>query len=148
LGRSRGGYSSKIVLTAADENTAIAVDVVPGQTSDATLLEPMLKPTIERVPVIDELVGDKGFDGDEQRAQCINRDIFANIPNRCNRLDPWEFLPEGYRERNKVERLFSKVKQFRRIATRYEKLKETFCGMIHLVLGFIGLRGRSNVNRT
>jgi transposase len=135
-------------LTAADENTAIAVDVVPGQTSDATLLEPMLKPTLERVPVIDELVGDKGFDGDEQRAQCINRDIFANIPNRCHRLEPWEFLPEGYRERNKIERLFSKLKQFRRVATRYEKLKETFRGMVHLVLGFIGLRGRSNVNRT
>jgi transposase len=135
------------VVTAVDEDTAIVVEVAPGQTSDATLLEPMLEPTIERVAVIDELVGDKGFDGDDQRMQCINRDIFANIPNRCNRLDPWEFLPEGYRERNKIERLFSKLKQFRRIATRYEKLKETFRGMIHLVLGFIRLRARSNVNR-
>jgi transposase len=56
------------------------------------------------------------------------------------------FLPEGYVERNRVERLFGKLKQFRRLATRYDKLKETFLGMIHLALGFIRLRALANVN--
>ena len=135
-------------MTAADEDTAVVVDVVPGQAGDAPLLEPMLEKTIERVPNFDELVGDKGFDGDGQRGSCIDRDVFPNIPNRRNRVDPWPFLPEGYVERNRVERLFGKAKQFRRLATRYEKLKETFLGMIHLVLGFIRLRKLANVNTT
>lgn len=132
-------------MTVADESTAIAVDVVPGQANDAPLLEPLLEVTRARV-AFDELVGDKGFDGDQQRGACIDHDVFPNIPNRSNRVDPWPFLPEGYRERNKVERLFGKLKQFRRVATRYEKLKETFLGMIHLALGFIRLRATANVN--
>lgn len=53
----------------------------------------------------------------------------------------------AYRERNRVERLFVKLKEFRRIATRYEKLKVTFLGIIHLALGFIRLRATFNVNR-
>ena len=46
-----------------------------------------------------------------------------------------------------MERLFGKAKQFRRVATRYEKLKVTYLGMLHLVLGFIRLRKQRNVNR-
>jgi transposase len=113
---------------------------------DAPLLVPMLDRTLERVPAIYELVGDKGFDGDELRCQCIDRDVFPNIPNRSNRVEPWAFWPEGYRERNRVERLVGKAKQFRRVATRYEKLKGTYLGLLHLVLGFIRLRKRTNVN--
>ena len=50
-------------MVATDEDTVIAVDVVPGQASDAPLLEPMLEATCQRLPVVDELVGDKAFDG-------------------------------------------------------------------------------------
>jgi len=133
-------------VTAADEDTALAVDVVAGQAHDAPLLEGMLARTMERQPVIDELTGDKGFDGDAQRSACIGRDVFPNLPNKRNRIDPWPFFPEDYVERNRVERLFAKLKQFRRIATRYEKLKETFLGLAHLALGFIRLRSSVNVN--
>ncbi len=126
----------------------MVVDVLPGQANDAPHLEPLLERTLERVPVFDELVADKGFDGDAQREACIGRDVFPNIPNKKNRVDPWGFLPEGYRERNRVERLFGKLKQFRRLATRYEKLKETFLGLIHVALGFIRVRASANVNTT
>jgi transposase len=138
-----------VVVTAADEDTALAVDVVPGQAGDAPLLVPMLDRTLQRVPVIDELVGDKGFDGDELRRECVERDVNPNIPLKANR-DPecWAWYAGGYKERNRVERLFGKVKQFRRIATRYEKLKQTYLGLLHLVLGFISLRKRTNVNTT
>jgi transposase len=140
LGRSRGGFTTKIMLTAADEDTAIAVEVVPGQAGDAPRLGPMLKQTLRRVPEVDEFTGDKGFDGDAQREACLDRGIFPNIPNRKNRTDPWPFDPEGYKDRNRVERPFGKVKQFRRVATRYEKLKQTFLGVVHLALAFIRLR--------
>ena len=71
----------------------------------------------------------------------------AVIPAKANRVDPEPLDRDAYRERNRVERLFAKLKEFRRVATRYEKLRVTFLGMIHLALGFIRLRERSNVNR-
>jgi transposase len=122
------------------------VDVVPGQTSDAPLLEPLLDATLERVPVVDEVVADKGFDGDPQRRACIDRDVFPNVPNKANRVNVWPFDRAAYRGRNRVERLIGKAKQFRRFATRYEKLKEMFLGVVHLVLGFIRLRRMATVN--
>ena len=133
---------------AADEDTALEVDVVPGQAGDAPLLEPMLDRTLERVGAIDEVVADKAFDGDELREACLERDVNPNIPLKANR-DPqrWAWDPESYRERNRVERLLGKAKQFRRVATRYEKLKGTYLGLLHLVLGFIRLRKQINVNR-
>lgn len=146
FGRSRGGITSKVVVTASDENTAIAVEVIPGQASDAPRLKPLLDKTLKRVPVVDELDGDKAFDGDAQRRACIARGVFANIPNKKNRIDPWAFDPVGYRERNRVERLFAKVKQFRRAATRYEKLKQTFLGIFHLTFGFIRAKSRMALN--
>lgn len=120
--------------------------MVAGQANDAPLLEPMVDATIARVPHFDEVHGDKGFDGDAQRRACIDRDLFPNIPNKCNRVEPWPFDPDGYRERNRVERLIGKLKQYRRVATRYEKLKPTYLGMIHLCLGFIRLKRRVSVN--
>ncbi len=67
-----------IVLTAADENTAIAIDVVPGQTHEALHLEPMLDATTARVP--DITIGDKGFDGESQRQAIRDRGIKPVIP--------------------------------------------------------------------
>jgi transposase len=136
-----------VILTAADEDTAIAVDVLPGQAHDAPHLTRMLDRTLARVPVVDEVVGDKGFDGDRLREACLDRGVNPNIPLKANRPpDRWAWDADGYRERNRVERLFGKVKQFRRIATRYDKLKATYLGVLHLALGFIRLRRLTNVN--
>lgn len=135
-----------MILTAADEDTAIAVDVVPGQAHDAPLLGRMVAATCRRVPAIDELAADRAFDGDAQRGDLIDRDIAPVIPNRKNRADPWPFDEVAYRDRNRVERLFAKLKQYRRVATRYDKLKKTFLGFVHLALGFIRLRKSRNVN--
>lgn len=130
----------------ADEDTVIAVDVVPGQAGDAPLLVPVLDRTPERVEV-DEIVGDKGFDGDALGCACPDREVNPNIPLRANRdRDLWAFDADSYKERNRVERLFGKAKPFRRVATRYEKLKLTDLGLPHLVLGFIRLRKQRNVN--
>jgi transposase len=133
------------VATAADEDTASAVDVTPGQAGDAPQLHRMLDRTEERTPV-EEVVGDKAFDGDALRAGCLDRGIHAVIPDKANRVDPWPFDEAVYRERNRVERLFAKLEGFRRVATRYEKLKVTFLGMVHPALGFIRLRKSVNVN--
>jgi len=116
-----------VVATVADEDTVIAVDVVPGQANDAPLLVPLLDRTLARVPAVDEVVGDKAFDGDALRGACLAREVNPNIPLKSNRdPDRWAWYEEGYRERNRVERLFGKAKQFRRVATRYEKKAANF----------------------
>jgi len=134
-------------VTAADESTAIAVDVRPGQAHDAPLLKPMLRRAAARVEEIGQVVGDKAFDGAAQRRACAALGAEAVIPAKANWVDPEPHDESAYRERNRVERLFAKLKEFGRVATRYEKLKATFLGMIHLALGFISLQARTNVNR-
>ena len=131
----------------SDEDTVLAVDVVPGQANDAPLLVPTLDKVLKRVPDLAEVVGDKGFDGDKLREQCLDRGVDPNIPLKSNRdPDKWVCDPAAYRERNRVERLFGKAKEFRRIATRYEKLKVTYLGLLHLVLGFIRMRRQASIN--
>ena len=127
-----------------DEDTAVAFVVVPGQRHDAPLLKPLLKAAVGRVPEIEEAVADKGFDGRPQRQACFDLGVMPQIPGRSNQKEPAEVYPEAYRERNRVERFFAKMKQFRRAATRYEKLKVTFGGFLNLVFGFIRLRAIVN----
>lgn len=134
-----------MIVTAADEDAAVAVDVACGQASDFTLAPGVIDRTLARGPV-DELVGDKGFDSDALRGSLIDRNVCPVIPNKRNRVDPWPFDPEAYRERNEVERLFAKAKQFRRFATRYEKLRRMSLGVVHLVFAFVRLRRLATVN--
>jgi len=65
------------------------------------------------------------------------------IPNKKDRTDPWPWddrMKEAYKGRNEVGRAFSRGEQFRRFATRYEKLREVFLGLVRLVFGFIHVR--------
>lgn len=135
-------------MTAADEDTAIAVDVVPGQDHDAPHLGAMLDQTVARVADVEQVVGDKGFDGAPQRQACETRGATPVIPHRSNIKERGRLNRKAYRDRNMIERLFGKLKEFRRVATRYEKLKQTFLGVIHLALGFIRLKRTANVNTT
>ena len=128
----------------------IALALAPGQTHDTPLLPSALAATRKRVPVIHELVGDKGFDSDDLRRACLRRGIMPQLASRSNRDDAdLATYPDAYRTRNRIERFFAKLKQFRRIATRYDKLKTTFSGLLQLACGWIRFRHRirSNVNR-
>ena len=133
-----------MIVGATDEDTVVEFDVVAGQRHDAPLLKPLLKKALKRVPEIEEVVGDRGFDGGPQRQACFDLGTMPQIPGKSNQHEPAEVYGEAYRERNRVERLFAKMKQFRRVATRYEKLKATFKGLLNLVFGFIKLRAIVN----
>jgi transposase len=137
-------------VTAADEDTAVEVDVVAGQRHDAPLVKPMLDKTAVRIEGIDEVVGDKEFDGEPQRQACREHGAQPVMPAKTNRVAPEPLDADADRQRNRIERLFGKVKEFRRVATRYDKRKRMYLGWLHLVLGFIRLRAKtkpkSNVN--
>ena len=85
------------------------------------------------------MVADRGSDSDAIRCRLLEEDVCPQIPNHPRRSVPWPLLVESYRERNRVERLVGRLKQFRRIATRYDKLGETFLGFVHLALTVIRL---------
>ena len=85
------------------------------------------------------VVADKGYDADHFVASIQAAGAEAVIPPRSNRLAPREFDRHLYRARNLIERFFARLKHFRRIATRYDKLAKSFLSFIHLACAFVWL---------
>jgi len=86
------------------------------------------------------IIADKAYDADRLRALIKARGATANIPNMIRRKKRFRWTKALYRERNHVERFFNKLKQFRRIATRYDKLGASFLAFIQLAAVRISLR--------
>ena len=78
------------------------------------------------------VAADKGYSYDSLRAYLRKRGVGAVIPTRSNQRRRPLFDGEAYRRRNLVERAFGRLKEFRRVATRYEKLEASFLAMLHL----------------
>ena len=92
---------------------------------------------LERRAVV---IADKGYDADRVRAHIRAQGAIPNIPNKANRKKKFRWTKAIYRERNLVERFFNKLKQFRRVATRYDKLGATFFAFVQLASVRIWLR--------
>lgn len=83
---------------------------------------------------------DKAYEGDETRQLALDLGYIPVVPPKSNRLDPWEYDRAMYRRRNEVERLFRRMKGFRRIFSRFEKLDVVFIAFIHFALIVESLR--------
>jgi len=135
IGRSRGGLTTKIVaLVDALGNLARFV-LLPGQRHDSIGAAPLLD-GIE----IDALIGDKGFDNDWLRKELDERGAIAVIPPKADRKTAIACDFAMYRWRHLVENFFCDLKQFRRIATRYDKTDQSFAAMINLAATVIALK--------
>ncbi len=77
---------------------------------------------------------DKAYEGDETRQLVFDLNMEPVVPPKSNRLSPWKYDREMYKKRNEVERLFRRLKGFRRIFSRFEKLDTTFRFFIHFAL--------------
>ncbi len=109
--------------------------VTPGQASDYTQAEALLE-DIEGQYVL----ADKGYDSNAIVETVEHMGAEAVIPPRSNRKVPREYDVDLYKERNLIERLFNKMKHFRRIATRYEKLTVNFESLIYFVWACLWIR--------
>jgi transposase len=78
------------------------------------------------------VAADRGYDCDRIRAEIKGRGGFPEIPPKSNRVRPIAYDPEIGKKRHRVKNFFGRIKRFRRIATRYDKLPETFLGFITL----------------
>ena len=108
--------------------------LTPGQSADITQAETLLA---ELEP--EAVLADKGYDSNALVATLEERGITPVIPSKANRKLPRKTDFALYRERNLVERFFGKIKQYRGIATRYDKLAETFLAGVLLVCVLIWL---------
>lgn len=78
------------------------------------------------------LLADKGYDGDAVREGLLVHGILPVIPPRANRAQPIACDYRRYKDRNRIERMFNRLKQFRRIATRYDKTASSFLAFLNL----------------
>jgi transposase len=93
-----------------------------------------------RAPQPRSLLMDRAYEGAETRQLALQLGYEPVVPPKSNRLDPWEYDRELYKRRNEVERLFRRLKGYRRIFTRFEKLDVMFLGFLNFVLVADGLR--------
>jgi transposase len=139
LGRSRGGFSTKLHVSGDGKGRPLSIVITAGQRHDSTQAEPVLDGIAVRRPSgpirkrPKRLLGDRGFSYRRIRRLLRRRKIPHVIPERKDQKQarkakgsaggrPPGFDREAYRRRNVVERMIGRLKQFRRVATRYDKL--------------------------
>jgi transposase len=127
LGRSCGGFSTKIHAVCDALGNPIRFTITAGQVSDYR----------EALTLIDgfktkSVLADKGYDADYIVEGALKCGAEAVIPPKSSRNNPREYDKELYKERNLIERLFNKLKHFRRVATRYDKTASAFLAFVHI----------------
>jgi transposase len=92
---------------------------------------------IRRVKRPKRMIGDKAYDSAELREGLDARGTKPVIPNRCNRKQPFSFSKRLYKLRWRIESAFNRLKDFRRIATRYDKLARNYLASVCLVAAIV-----------
>lgn len=137
LGRSRGGFSTKINARTNAEGLPIGIVITPGQAHDVTAY-PALMEEVDDDP--EQMLADKGYDSDAVRDDIEARGGQAQIPSKANRKVQHLVDKAIYALRNRIERFFNRIKNSRRVATRYDKLVESFAAFVLLATIRLWLR--------
>lgn len=146
LGRSRGGFTTKIHLRCEGYGKPVTVAVTAGQVHDSQVAPVLMsRGAIKRIgrgrfrlrPA--KVVGDKAYSSRRFRISMRQRGIIPVIPTKANERRQRNFDREAYRQRNFVERMINKLKNFRRIATRYEKRAANYLNMIMIAVVLLWL---------
>jgi transposase len=135
LGRSRGGFSTKIHVVVDALGNPLDFILTGGQVSDITQA-----PTLLAGYRADYVIADKGYDADDFIQLVADMDAIPVIPARKNRIQSRDYDTHLYRERHVVECFFNKIKWFRRIFARFDKLDTRYSGFLSFVATLIWLR--------
>ncbi len=120
-------------MVAASAECALIFSLSPGKAGDA----PQGRALLERLgsaPTRRNLTMDRAYEGNETQRLSRSLGYEPVVPPNPNRLKPWPYDKELYKKRNEIERLFGRLKGFRRIATRYDKLDVMFLAFIVFAL--------------
>ena len=115
----------------ANEITPIVFHLSPGQASD----DPEGRKLVPKIPERYKnnkisLLMDKAYEGNEIRGLASSQGLNPVVPPKSNRKEPWEYDKELYKRRNEVERYFRRIKAFRRVFTRYDKLDIMYASFV------------------
>ncbi len=135
LGRSRGGLSTKIHAAGDALGLPVRLIASPGQRNDIAYAHELIDGFQARYTI-----ADKGYDANDLIDKIVGTQAAVVIPPKRNRKDQRTYDADLYKERNLIERFFSKLKQFRRVATRYDKLIANFMGFVKLAAIAIWLK--------
>lgn len=136
IGISRGGLTTKIHMAADAHGNPIDFEITGGQVHDAKAAEQV----IARLSG-DNLIADKGYDSETIREQARSQEMVPIIPRRTNSDKPNpEFDSHLYKQRHLVENLFARLKHYRSMATRFEKLARNFKAMVMIACTLIWLK--------
>jgi transposase len=127
LGRSRGGFGTKIHIIVDAPGNPVEFILTAGQEADVTQAEPLIVGHKAGAFILD-----KAYDSDAVVAAAKRQGAEAVIPPKKNRKVPRDYDKHLYKERKKVEWFISLIKQYRRVATRYEKTARNFLGFAHV----------------
>jgi transposase len=135
IGRSRGGLSTKIHALVDALGNPLGFHLTGGEAHDLVGADHLL-PEMQA----DTLIADKAFDADKRVIEPLSAaGKTAVIPPRSNRRAPRPFDRDLYKARHLIENFFAKLKQFRAMATRYDKTARNFLAAIHLVASAVWL---------
>jgi len=138
LGRSRGGYSTKLHFLTDGQGIPLAVTATPGQRNEApefeNVMETCLINTFRKANRPEAFAADKAYSSQAIRRYIAKLGIEDVIPTRSNETRDEAFDASKYKKRNIVERAIGWMKENRRIATRYEKNVENYLAMIYLAI--------------
>lgn len=129
VGISAGGPTSKVHALAVHQGRPVAFALTPGNVSDI----PMAIPLLEGLPRPKRLIADKAYDAMSLRRWLKRRRIRAVIPSLATRTFPFPLDRKAYRRRNLIERMWGRLKNWRRIATRYDRLARNHLAGLALV---------------
>ena len=82
---------------------------------------------------------DRAYEDEETRALAVRQGFIPVVPPKKNRKEPWEYDKELYKRRNEVERFFLRIKRFRKVFTRYDKLDVTYIAVVTMAMIFDAL---------
>ena len=131
--------TTKIHAACVDEVSSVGLALSPGQSADCSYFAELYG-DLDQDNVLEAAALDKGYDTNAIRGQLAQDGIEPVIPPKSNRKEQFAYDEIIYRQRNRVERFFNRLKHFRRIATRYEKYARTFLAMVHLTAAFLHAR--------
>lgn len=127
LGRSRGGFTTKLHARCDAKGRPLGFVLAPGQTHDIQGFAHLFRMIADR---IEAFLADKGYDADAVREEIADADIEAVIPAKSKPARAHPADKVKYKWRNQIERLFNRLKNWRRVATRYDKTKESYLGFV------------------
>jgi len=127
FGKTKGGRNSKLNALTNGKGKLVRLKLVPGNESDMKSAPEVIGDANGFI-----ILGDKGYDSDSIREHVNQSGGIANIPGKKNRKEPVFYIKEVGKRKHVVENYFCRIKRFRRVATRYDRLPETYLAFVFL----------------